>query len=211
MSPKKLRYYEARGVGLLAAGAYVLSNIKDAALEQIASRNHDETEWASDVRIISITSPRGRGTQARFGWISSCRNWLRYPGLNASYGSVEAFKARVETPQETIRRALATDVVKVRKPGATNRLPKEAVGLLMDLPDRNHNTLLTVKDGLLYLLPYEKEPPAHSYHEFAYLEPVPQSGAEEIRAMFANLSEKAKFPTDFREVVNTRIPFALES
>lgn len=115
MTRVKLQTYQDRSVAVLAGGAYVLSSIKDSALDEIAVTDFAAMDWDPNARMITIESKR-RGSQARFGWVSADGRWLRYPSFPVSHGSVEAFKARVEEPCDGIRRRLWSPPVKLMKP-----------------------------------------------------------------------------------------------
>lgn len=206
MSPKKLHEYEKRGVGLLSAGAYILSSIPDRELEKIASNNFKTVSWETHPRLITIRSAV-RGAQARFGRVSADGNWLSYPALNPVYGSVQAFHAEVEKIDAFINRMLTSEepLWVVRKAGARST-KKDGVGFLVaeDSTSR-HNALVCCDAEGIHLIPFELEPPDHAVHELATVSPA-KSDEHRTRAELKQASRRAARGLDER-FRNTSVSF----
>lgn len=173
MSPKKLQDYEKRGVGLLSAGAYILSSIPERELERIATNDFKSVRWEPQPRLIVIRS-EVRGAQARFGRVSSDGQWLSYPALNPVHGSVPAFRAEVESIDGFISRMLTSKAPLwfVRKPGARSTR-KDGNGFLVgENPACRHNALVCCDADGIQLIPFELEPPDHAVSELATVSPA---------------------------------------
>lgn len=185
MSPKKLREYEARGVGLLASGAYVVSSFPDEEIEEVAAQDWGRVIWEDEPRIIVIRS-KARGAQARFGKISRDGRWLAYPTFPPAYGSVTLFHAEVETIPHFVRRAFdeGAKVWDVRKPTAASSKKYGRGFLVSPDPESRHNALLCCDAEGLHLIPFELEPPTHATTEFAKVTPVSDSDARATAALF---------------------------
>lgn len=185
MSPKKLKEYEARGVGLLASGAYLVSSFRDEALEEVAAQDWTRVSWDDEPRIIIIRS-KARGAQARFGKISRDGRWLAYPTFPPAYGSLTLFHAEVETIPHFVRRMIdePAKVWDVRKPTATSTKKSGRGFLVSPDPKSRHNALLCSDAEGLHLIPFELEPPAHATTEFAHVTPVSDSDARATAALF---------------------------
>jgi hypothetical protein len=185
MSPKKLKEYDTRGVGLLASGAYVLSSFPAERLEEVAAQQWSGVSWDDERRIIIIRS-KARGAQARFGKISRDGRWLAYPTFPPAFGSVGLFHAEVETIPHFVRRAVdgGAKVWDVRKPTAASTKKLGRGFLVSPDPESRHNALLCCDADGLHLIPFELEPPAHATTEFGQLTPVSDSEARAITALF---------------------------
>jgi hypothetical protein len=189
MSPKKLKEYESRGVGLLTSGAYIMSSFPERYLEEVATQDWASVSWEGDPRLIIIRS-KTRGAQARFGQVSCDGRWLSYPTFPRLFGSVALFRPEIETIHHFVRRAMdeKATVWEVRKPSA-RATKKSGRGFLVGPnPASRHNALLCCDSEGIHLIPFELDPPPHATHESGHVLPVSDSDAREAVSMFQPLS-----------------------